>query len=115
MVCINALKREHIALDMDGKLDDPSYIQGLPPEQKSLIARQNVFPFSMSVAPHEMLQFIGLITGEARIGGNAPQMYHYYPGIMDVNTSIKECMSNCEYLKLTAQAVDLTGNLIREE
>lgn len=112
MVCINALKREHISLDMDGKLDDPSYIQGLSPEQKSLFAQQNVFPFSMSVAAHEMLQFIGLVTGEARIGGNAPQMYHCYPGIMDVNNSISECLPSCEYSKLTAQASDLTGNLI---
>ena len=111
MVCIGALKSEHISLDMDGKLDDPSYIQGLSQEQKSIIARQNVFPFSMSVAAHEMLQFIGIVTGEVRVGGYSPQMYHCYPGIMEIN-DLKECFHDCEYSKLTAQATDLRGNLI---
>lgn len=115
MVCIDALKREHISLDMDGKLDDPSYIQGLSKEQKSLLARQNVFPFSMSVAAHEMLQFIGLVTGEARIGGNFPQMYHCYPGIMEKVSDLKECLNDCEYSKLTAQATDLSGNLLHKQ
>jgi hypothetical protein len=114
LVCINALKPEHISLDMNGLLEDPSYIQGLGSEYKSVIAGQNVFPFSMSVAAHEVLQFIGLVTGDQKIGGQGPQTYHCYPGIMEVS-DIKECKHDCEYSKLTATATDLTGNLLESK
>lgn len=114
MVCINALKSEHISLDMNGLLDDPSYIQGLGHDFKSTIARQNVFPFSMSVAAHEVLQFIGLVTGEQKIGGRGPQTYHCYPGIMELS-NINDCKHDCEYSKLTATACDLSGNLKQKE
>jgi hypothetical protein len=30
----------------------------------------------MSVAAHEVLQCIGVVTSNARIGGSAPQCYH---------------------------------------
>lgn len=110
MVCLGALNREHISLDMEGLLDDPAYIEGLSPEFKVAIARQNVFPFSLSVAAHEVLQFIGLVTGEQRIGGKSAQMYHCYPGVME---QVKEsnCSTECLYSQLTASACDLSGNL----
>jgi hypothetical protein len=34
-------------------LDDPTYIKGLGPEFNPLLARQNVFPFSLNVASLE--------------------------------------------------------------
>jgi hypothetical protein len=109
MVCLGALRREDIALDMDGKLDDPAYIQGLGPEFSPLVARQNVFPFSLSVAAHEILQFVGLVTGQPRIGGTGPQTYHCYPGTMEVSEQAK-CVEGCEYSGLTGTATDLSGN-----
>lgn len=112
MVCLGALSTEDVALDMGGKLDDPEYIKGLPPERRSALARQNVFPFSMSVAAHEVLQFIGLVTSMARVGGAGPQSYHGYPGEMEVLTR-KECQNGCAYAGLTASAADLSGNLQR--
>jgi hypothetical protein len=68
----------------EGKLDDPEYVKGLRPEFTPLLARQNVFPFSLSVAAHEMLQMLGLVTGEPRIGGTGAQTYHGYPGLMEL-------------------------------
>lgn len=112
MVCLGALSREDVALDMGGQFDDPEYIKGLPPERRSTLARQNVFPFSMSVAAHEVLQFIGLLTGLPRVGGAGPQSYHGYPGEMEV-LEWKECQNGCEYKELTANAADLSGNLQR--
>jgi hypothetical protein len=109
MVCLGGLKREDIALDMDGKLDDPVYIQGLGPEFSPLLARQNVFPFSLSVAAHEILQFVGLVTGLTRIGGIGPQTYHCYPGTMEVDEDTK-CDADCDYNALTGSAIDLSGN-----
>ena len=69
MVCLNALRLSDVALEHEGKLDDPDYIEGLSEEEKVVVSRRNVFPFSMSVAAHTVLQLIGLVTGFERIGG----------------------------------------------
>lgn len=102
MVCLGALNMVEVALDMDGKLDDPVYIQGLGPELNPLLQRQNVFPFSLSVAAHEVLHLMGLIAGNPRIGGIGPQFYHCYPGMMEVEQNT-QCSCDCEYNKLTGQ------------
>lgn len=110
LVCSGALRSEDIALDRAGKLDDPSYIQGLGSEFDPLLARQNVFPFSLSVAAHEVLQCVGLVTGQRRVGGTGAQVYHCYPGMMEVYTGAT-CQPDCGYVALLASAEDLRGNL----
>jgi hypothetical protein len=37
-----------VVMELDGSLDDPSYISNLPPEER--VGNQNVFPFSLGVA-----------------------------------------------------------------
>jgi molybdopterin-synthase adenylyltransferase len=110
LVCLGALDRGDIGLDMDGKLDDPDYIANLPEEMRELVSRRNVYPFSMSVAAHQVLQLVALVTGEARVGGRGPQVYHAYPGEMQVLDG-SACKVGCEYRALLASAPDLTGNL----
>ena len=109
MVCLGALRRSDVALDRDGKLDDPDYIAGLSEEDRAGLSRRNVFPFSMSVASHQVLQLVGLVTGLQRVGGTGPQMYHAYPGEMEVLEA--RCEPGCEFAELTATAADLSGNL----
>jgi hypothetical protein len=110
MVCLGALRRSDIALDREGKLDDPDYIAGLPESERSASSRRNVFPFSMSVAAHQVLQLVGLVTGLRRIGGDGPQMYHAFPGTMEVLDV--RCASDCEYAELTASGADMSPNLV---
>ena len=110
LVCLNALLRSDVGLDREGLLDNPDYIAGLSEEEKAKYSRRNVFPFSMSVASHEVLQLVGLLTGFSRIGGAGPQRYDCYPGTMRVDKS-SGCNENCEFAELTATAVDLTPNL----
>ena len=110
LVCLNALTHDEISLDRSGKLDDPEYIKNLDEKFTHLISRQNVFAFSMSLAAHEVLQFVGLVPGLTRIGGIGPQFYHAYPGCMDVK-ELDKCKPNCEYDKLTATATDLNLNI----
>ena len=109
LVCVGALRRSDVSLDRDGKLDDPEYIAGLSDLERAAISRRNVFPFSMSVAAHQVLQAIGIATAQPRIGGAGPQMYHAYPGIMDVDRSTT-CEPDCEFPRLTAGAPDLRSN-----
>jgi hypothetical protein len=101
--CLEAVRRSDAALDRDGKLDDPDYFAGLSPEDRARFSRRNVFAFSLSVASHEVLQLVGLLTGRARIGGIGPQHYHAYPGRMDVE-STKVCNRDCDIAEVTATA-----------
>ncbi|MGH3008597.1 MAG: ThiF family adenylyltransferase [Gaiellaceae bacterium] len=109
LVCQDALRRGDIALDIEGRLDDPDYIRNLPPEDRERFARRNVYAFSLAVAGHEVLQLVGALTGFTRISGIGPQHYHGYPGVMEVSEPV--CSGDCEYLPLTATAADLSGNL----
>ncbi len=61
------------------------------------------------MASLEVLQFIGLVTGQQRIGGTGVQIHHCYPGSMEV-VDKQECVPECEYSALTASAQDLSGN-----
>ena len=110
MVCLDNLRLSDVALDRDGKLDDQGYIAGLSEGDRGASSRRNVFPFSMSVAAHEVLQLIGLVTGFCRIGGRGPQRYDCYPGAMGVQADAV-CDPQCEFVALTATATDLSPNL----
>jgi hypothetical protein len=110
LICINALDRDDVSLDISGKLDDPDYIKNLPREKQELLSRRNVFPFSMAVAAHEILHFVGCISGLERVAGVGPQTYHCYPGEMQVHRN-RICEPDCAYQALTATCSDLSGNL----
>lgn len=103
LYCLDALRRSDAALDRDGKLDDPDYIAGLSADDRARFSRRNVFAFSLSVASHEVLQLVGLVTGMARIGGTGPQHYHAYPGRMDVEPT-RSCNPDCDVCDVTASA-----------
>ncbi len=110
MVCLGALRRGDAALDREGQLDNPDYIQGLPPEEQARFSRRNVFAFSLSVAAHQVLQAVGVLTEMPRVGATGPQAYHCYPGKMEV-LPVTECELNCEFEALTASAADLSPDL----
>jgi hypothetical protein len=111
LVCLGALRRSDVALDLNGKLDDPDYIAGLSEADRQTVSRRNVFPFGMSVAAHQVLQGVGVVTGLQRIGGAGSQMYQGYPGTMSVEANAT-CEPDCEYRALTASAEDLRPGLI---
>ena len=110
MECLGVYERSEVGLDMDGMLDNPDYIKGLPAADRDRYAGRNVFPFSMATAAYEVLQFIGLITGFKRIGGIGPQRYDGYPGSMKAIEQ-SECKEGCEIEGLTATAIDLECHL----
>lgn len=105
LYCLDAIRRGDVQLDRDGKLDDPDYIKGLSAEDRERYAGRNVFAFSMSVASHQMLQLVGLVSGNARVGGMGPQTYRAYPGRMDVEQT-SACETDCDIREVTASACD---------
>ena len=111
LVCLGALKRGEIDLDRRGMLDDQNYIRNMDENMKHLVSRENVFAFSMSLAAHEVIQFVGLVTGLTRIGGVGPQFYHAFPGRMEVS-ELERCDLECNYNELTSSAEDLSLNTL---
>lgn len=103
LYCIDALRHSDVALDREGKLDDPDYIKGLSAAERERYGRRNVFAFSLSVAAHQVLQLIGLMTGNQRIGGQGPQSYHAYPGTMEA-VETTTCAPECDIAPLTTAA-----------
>lgn len=110
LVCLDALRRSDVALDRDGLLDDPDYLRGLSESDRARYNRRNVFAFSLSVAAHEVLQLVGLVSGSQRIGGVGPQHYAAYPGQMTA-TATTACAPDCEFAAMTALAVDAATGL----
>ena len=92
-----------VSLDHSGKLDDPDYISGLSKGERARLSRRNVFAFSLSVASHEVLQLVGLITGHQRIGGTGPRSYDAYPAVMEL-LAVRSCDPDCAFAELTASA-----------
>ena len=50
--CNGQYNSSMVVMELDGSLDDPSYISNLPPEER--VGNQNVFPFSLGVAGMEV-------------------------------------------------------------
>lgn len=103
LYCLDALRRSDVALDREGKLDDPDYVKGLSTADREQYGRRNVFAFSLSVAAHQALQLVGLVTGNQRISGTGPQTYHAYPGTMEV-AATNACTEECDVAPLLAAA-----------
>jgi hypothetical protein len=101
--CLDALRRSEVALDRDGLLDDPDYLTGRSQADRERYGRRNVFAFSLSVASHQVLQLVGLVSGNERVGGRGPQTYHAYPGTMEACDTIT-CLPDCDIQPLTALA-----------
>ena len=50
--CSRQYNSSMVVMELDGSLDDPSYVSNLPPEER--VGNQNVFPFSLGVAGMEV-------------------------------------------------------------
>lgn len=99
--CLETFLPGDVGLEIEGKLDDPSYLKNLPADHR-LKRNENVFPFSANLASLEVLQMIELVTQIGGIGGFGVQRYRYLPGTLEIDLE-RSCRANCEYQNLTAQ------------
>jgi hypothetical protein len=90
--CLGAFTASDVDVDRAGKLDDPSYLAGLPKDHRYKV-NENVFPFSANLASLEVFQLIALVTGIARIHDFGVQRFRYVPGYLDGET--KSCSPHC--------------------
>lgn len=99
--CLGTYNPMDVALDESGKLDDPSYMIGLPDDHR-LKNNENVFPFSANLASLEVIQFVALTTGAGGINYFGVQRYRYWPGIVEANVE-RVCKDGCDCAKLEGQ------------
>lgn len=98
--CLGAFSWDDVATEAEGKLDDPSYIRGLPDNHR-FRRNENVYPFSQNLASLETMQFIALTTACGGFDDFGVQRFRYNPGILESNTDV-ECISDCKTSGLTA-------------
>lgn len=92
--CLGVYEPGDVSTEEAGKLDDPSYMEGLGVDHR-FKRNENVFPFSANLASLEVLQLIALATGAAGLTDFGVQRYRYFPGILE-QASGSSCRPECE-------------------
>lgn len=91
--CLGQYKTANAILEKDGKLDDPSYLQGLDKSQYHEV-HENIFPFSSNVASLEVLQLLSLIVAPSGLSNIGQQTFHFVTGELERDKS-HTCNPNC--------------------
>lgn len=99
LACVGTYDPSLVDLERRGLLDDASYLQGLNADH-ALRRNENVFPFSMSLAAHEVLHLVALVTGLLGMHDLGDQRYHYNLRQMLVEDRV--CSVDCETNELIA-------------
>lgn len=103
--CLGQYDPGLVAVEREGRLDDPHYIESLPKDHP-LRRSENVFAFSHSVASFEVLQFLAATVAPA-YADPGQQMYHFAScGLLD--SKHENCKPTCIYPTFVAKG-DLCG------
>lgn len=95
MRCNKQYTTSDVVTELDGSLDDPSYIGNLPQEQRD--GNQNVFPFSLSVASMEVNTMVRYIVSQEWWPEVQQQDYHFLIGSIRINN--QKCNETCYFQK----------------
>lgn len=99
--CLGAYEPGDVSTEAAGKLEDPTYLAGLPSDHR-FKRNENVFPFAANVASLEVLQLVALATGAAGINDFGVQRFRYVPGILEQRIGAR-CHASCDRSGLVAQ------------
>ena len=91
--CCGQYSSSDVVMELDGSLDDPSYVSSLPSSDRR--RNQNVFPFSLSVAGMEVNLLIRYILSSAWWPIVRQQDYQFVTAEMRVFND--ECHPNCTF------------------
>lgn len=98
--CCGQYLPSDVALERSGDLDDPAYIEGLPPDHR-LRASENVYAFSASLASMEVLQFLSMVIAPMGFADVGEWNFHFVSGRLDVNTG-EGCEEYCAHQPIIA-------------
>ena len=103
--CLGQYDSADVSLERAGQLDDPAYIEGLPPEHL-LRSHQNVFSFSLRLASLEIFQFLRMSIPHPGHSDIGTQTEDFVSGILDADP--QSCRSDCPFCGMVARG-DRTG------
>lgn len=98
--CLGAFTWDDVSTEIEGKLDNPTYISGLP-DNHHFRRNENVYTFSQNLASLEVMQLIELTTACGGHGDFGVQRFRYNPGILESDTE-RVCRPGCRSNELTA-------------
>ena len=99
MRCNGQYNSSMVVMELDGSLDDPSYISNLPTEERE--RNQNVFPFALSAAGMEINLMLRYLLAKDWWPLLRQQDYQFVTGEMQIIN--KECHPNCSFRQRRAQ------------
>ena len=111
MRCNGQYNTSMVVTELDGSLDDPSYISTLP--EGARVGNQNVFPFSLSLAAMEvnmMLHYLLALDWWPRL---QQQDYQFTLGAM--RSLQGECRANCEIRQRLALGDSTVPRYLRDD
>lgn len=93
--CLNIYDPADVSLEVEGKLDDPSYLDTLPSDHPYKM-NENIFTFSMNLASLEIFHLIDLVTNIGNIENFGKQRFRYQQGIIS-HYHDDQCKARCDY------------------
>ncbi len=109
--CSKQYNSSMVVMELDGSLDDPSYISNLPPEQRR--GNQNVFPFSLSVAGMEVNLMLRYLLAADWWPLVRQQDYQFVTAETYIINN--ECHPNCSFRQRRAQGDTENPSYLIEE
>ena len=100
LACLGQFDPGLVEAERAGHLDDPRYIEGLPPDHP-IRRNENVFAFGVGAAGLEVLQMLSMILSPSGISSPGAQLYHFNIGRLDVDENTN-CDESCPYPLLAA-------------
>ena len=97
--CSKQYNSSAVILELDGSLDEPSYIENLPPEERG--GNQNVFPFSQAVAAMEVNLMLRYLLADDWWPLVKQQDYQFVTG--EIRVINDECHTNCSFRQRRGQ------------
>lgn len=92
--CLGQYDPADVSLERSGLLDDPTYINGLPPTHH-LRRRENVFAFSMACGSAELLEFLRAALAPGGISDAGAALHHWTTGTTDRDAT--DCNDSCPF------------------
>lgn len=93
--CLNAYQTSDVELEKQGKLEDTSYMKGLP-DNHHLKSKENISPFSYNLASLEVIHFMALVADIVEPENYGEQKFRFKHGFLSRNYDIK-CESKCDF------------------